>query len=94
VSQLAINDVPSFLAGLFALALFVLSLYAWFRRKQSSLIIVSFAFFLYFVKEMMELIPVQSDIINLTQNLLDFTILVTFFIAIITGPRIRRSKKV
>jgi len=94
VGQWFISDMFSFVAGIFALTLFVLSLYAWFRRKQPSLIIVSVAFFLYFVKEMMEFIPNQSNVIYLVRNLLDFIILVTFFIAIIIGPRIRRSKRV
>jgi hypothetical protein len=94
VGQFTIDDVPSFLAGIFAFALFLLSLYAWFRRKQFSLLIVSFAFFIYSMKEMMELIPNQTDAINLIRNILDFVILVTFFIAIIIGPRIRKTKSV
>jgi len=94
VNQLRFDDVSSFFAGLVALTLFVLSLYAWSRSKQPSLIIVSVAFFIYVVKEWMELIPIQTDAINITQNILDFVILVTFFIAIIIGPRIRGSNRV
>lgn len=86
-----IQDLLTFGAGIFALVLFSLSLYAWARRRQPSLLVVSAAFILFFVKAVIQLIPQQTNASNLFQSLLDFAVLAAFFIAIVLGPR-KRSK--
>jgi hypothetical protein len=84
---LIFKDLFSFGTGVFALILFMLSLYAWFRRKQPSLIIVSVAFFLFFFKEIVEFLPTEPADLTLVMKLIDFVILALFFVAITIRPR-------
>lgn len=82
-----IQDLVSFGAGIFAFILFLLSFYAWTRRRQPALLIVSGAFFLFFLKAVLQLLPQQTNLLNLILGLIDFVILTTFFVAIVIGPR-------
>lgn len=72
--------------GIFALALFVLSMYAWSIRRQPSLIMVALAFFLFFTKTLLDFVlpPVTEDIVRVG---IDFAALALFFIAIVVRPR-------
>lgn len=78
--------------GIFALVLFAVSLYAWYLRRQTSLIIVALAFLMFFMKtiihEFLRSLP-GGDVIN---DLLDFVALALFFLAIVVRPRRDVSK--
>jgi heme A synthase len=77
-------------AGIFALILFTLSLYAWSRRRQPALLIVSLAFLLFFITHVVQ---IAADVyefnasMNLVLVLMDFIILALFFVAIVVRPR-------
>lgn len=78
--------------GVFALVLFAVSLYAWYLRRQTSLIIVALAFLMFFVKTVIhEFFPLLqgADLIN---DMLDFVALALFFLAIVVRPRRDMSK--
>ena len=87
VEQGDIQDLVSFGAGIFALILFLLAMYAWSRRRQPALLIVSGAFLLFFLKEVFQLLPQQTNASNLILGLMDFVILAAFFVAIVIRPR-------
>ena len=86
-----VQDLLSFGAGIFALILFLLSFYAWTRRRQPSLLIVSGAFLLFFLKEVFLLLPQQTNATGLILGLIDFAVLAAFFVAIVVGQRRRRQ---
>lgn len=72
--------------GIFALILFAISLYAWFRRRQNALIIVSVAFLLFFAKTILDLfLPQIVD--EFVRDSIDFVALALFFVAITVRPR-------
>jgi hypothetical protein len=78
--------------GIFALVLFAVSLYAWYLRRQTSLVIVALAFLMFFLKTIIhEFLPSLpgGDLIN---DLLDFVALALFFLAIVVRPRRDVSK--
>jgi Na+/phosphate symporter len=74
----------------FAFGLFLLSLYAWSRRRQVALALVSSAFLLFCLKEVIWLL---SEIYNLQASvdlitvLMDLVVLALFFVAIAHRPR-------
>jgi len=78
------------LVAFFAFALFLLSLYAWFRRRQVPLALVSSAFLLFSLKEV---VSALSEIYNFQQSVdlitvvIDFVVLALFFVAISVRPR-------
>lgn len=78
------------LVAFFAFTLFLLSLYAWSKRRQVALALVSSAFLLFCLKE---IVSVLSEIYNFQQSLdlisvlIDFVVLALFFIAIAHRPR-------
>lgn len=79
-------------SGIFALVLFAISLYAWYLRRQTSLLIVALAFLMFFMKTVIhEFLPPLpgGDLIN---DLLDFVALTLFFLAIVVRPRKDISK--
>jgi hypothetical protein len=83
--------------GIFALLLFLLSLYAWSRRKQPALLLVSAAFLLFFFKIIVEFLPLAYDIgevalWDLILILIDFIILALFFLAIVIRPKRKPPK--
>ena len=86
-----IQNLLGFGAGVFALVLFLLSLYAWTRRRQPSLLIVSGAFFLFFLKEVLQLLPEQTNLSSLVPVAIDFVILAAIFIALVVRPRRKRQ---
>ncbi len=73
--------------GIFALILFSVSLYAWYRRRQPALVIVSLAFLLFFVKSALDLLPLSRPIDEFTRLSMDFIALALFFVAIVVRPR-------
>jgi len=78
------------LVAFFAFVLFLLSLYAWSKRRQVALALVSSAFLLFCLKE---IISVLSEIYNFQQSLdlisvlADFVVLALFFVAVAHRPR-------
>jgi hypothetical protein len=78
------------LVALFAFALFLLSLYAWSRRRQTALVLVSSAFLLFCLKELVWLFSDIYDFhtsVELITVLLDLVVLALFFVAIAHRPR-------
>ncbi len=73
--------------GVFALILFSVSLYAWYKRRQPALVIVSLAFLLFFVKSALDLLPLSMSVNEFTRLSMDFVALALFFIAIVVRPR-------
>jgi len=79
-----------FIVATFALALFSLSLYAWFKRRNFGLILVSSAFLLFCLKEILWFVAQtypSNYPIDLTRTLLDLVVLGLFFAAIAQRPR-------
>ena len=85
--QMDAQEIISFATGVFAFVLFLLSLYAWSRRRQAPLLIVAGAFLLFVLKEIIELLPQQINALNLILNLIDLVALAAFFVAIVIRPR-------
>ncbi len=79
--------VLEFGAGVFSLVLFAVTLYAWFRRRQPTLLIVSFAFFTFFIKQILEILPFNVLHTELASSILDFLTLTLFFVALVVAPR-------
>lgn len=84
--------------GIFALLLFFLSAYAWSRRKQPALLLVSAAFLLFFFKIIIEVLPSVYDLRefaswDLLLILIDFIILSLFFVAIVIRPRRKQTER-
>jgi len=89
-AQRDIADVLRIGTGVFALILFSLSLYAWSRRRQPALLIVSTAFLLFFLKQVVWLLSDVYDFGSLEPILIiffDFIVLALFFVAIVLRPR-------
>ncbi|MDG6999160.1 MAG: hypothetical protein JRN15_08610 [Nitrososphaerota archaeon] len=73
-------------AGVFAFVLFLLSVYAWTRRKHYSLLLFSAAFFAYFLKSLVdEVLPLASYEAELIGASLNFIVLALFFLALVIG---------
>jgi hypothetical protein len=80
--------------GVFAAILFLLSLYAWSRRRQIGLLLVSSAFLLFCLKEVVWLLSDVYDFhslalpsVEVITVLLDLVVLGLFFVAITLRPR-------
>jgi len=77
--------------GFFAAVLFSLSLYAWFRRRNVGLILVSTAFLLFALKEVIWVLSQMYNSFNpsidLVRTILDLVVLTLFFAAIMIRPR-------
>ena len=89
--QIDLTDILGVGAGIFALILLSLSIFAWSRRRQTSLVLVSAVFLLFFFKVVLEVLPVVGDTLQFVSVVLDFLILALFFLAIVVKPRIKRS---
>ena len=77
-------------AGVFSLILFALSIYAWQRRRQPALLIVASAFLLFFLRHAVEImgeVYESSASLQLALVLMDFIILLLFFVAIVVRPK-------
>ncbi len=71
--------------GIFSLVLFAVSLYAWSKRRQPSLAMVAAAFFLFFLKTLIDyVLPSPTD--DFVRVGLDFVALALFFVAIVVRP--------
>jgi heme A synthase len=84
--------------GIFAFLLFFLSVYAWSRRKQPALLLVSAAFLLFFFKIIVEVLTSVYDfgefpLWDLLLILIDFIILALFFMAVVIRPRRKRPEQ-
>jgi uncharacterized membrane protein YcfT len=79
--------------GVFGLALFMISLYAWSKRKQPALLIVATAFLLFFAKTVLDVLYPTSQLIDLIRPLFDFVALALFFVAIVIRPRKNLGKE-
>ena len=82
--------------GIFAAVLFLLSLYAWSRRRQIGLVLVSLAFLVFSMKEVLWFVSqmfsfYSTEIGELTADLItvftDLVVLILFFIAITLRSR-------
>jgi predicted PurR-regulated permease PerM len=77
-------------SGIFALALFSLSIYAWYKRRQPALAIVSAAFLLFFLRHLVQVLAEVYEfdsIVALPLVFADFVILALFFLAIVVRPK-------
>jgi hypothetical protein len=84
--------------GIFALLLFFLSIFAWSKRRQTALLLVSSAFLLFFFKIIVEFLPLAYDLgefasWDLLLVSIDFVILALFFAAIVIRPRRKRPEQ-
>lgn len=84
-------DILGVGAAIFALILLSLSIFAWSKRRQTSLILVSLVFVLFFFKIFLEIFPSEGNNSQLFSVMLDFLILTLLFLAIVVRPRIKRS---
>jgi hypothetical protein len=73
--------------GVFALVLFIISLYAWRKRKQPALLIVATAFLPFFAKTVLDVLYPTSTLLDFIRPLFDFIALALFFVAIVIRPR-------
>ena len=90
IDQIAELEIAHVLVAFFAFALFLLSLYAWSRRRQLGLVLVSSAFLLFCLKEVVWLLSEIYDFhssVELITVLLDLIVLALFFVAIAHRPR-------
>ncbi len=79
-------------SGIFALALVLLSLYSWSRRRHYSLLIFSMAFLVYFVNIMIDALqPFTGIASELAVAVLNFVILALFFVALVVGSGRKRQ---
>ena len=77
-------------SGIFALFLFSLSMYAWSRRRQPALAIVSVAFLLFFFRHIVQVLAEIYEfdsVVALPLVFAEFIILALFFVAIVVRPR-------
>ena len=72
--------------GVFALVLFAVSVYAWWKRRQPALIIVAVAFFLFFAKTLFDFF-LPTTVLDIVRVTIDFAALALFFVAIVVRPR-------
>jgi peptidoglycan/LPS O-acetylase OafA/YrhL len=82
--QIEATEALSVGASIFALVLFALSLYAWSKRRQPALLIVSIAFLLFFASHVIEIVEIYE--FNATIQVV--TVLMNFIIlAIVLRPK-------
>jgi hypothetical protein len=77
-------------SGIFSLLLFLLSIYAWSRRRQPALAIVSIAFLLFFFRHIVQVLAEMYEFdsaVALALVFMDFIILALFFVAIVVRPK-------
>lgn len=90
----SLEDALEIAAGGFSFLLFALSIYAFWRRgKQPTLLIVSIAFLMFFLKQVFEFIPISILHSELISSAMDFFILALFFVALVVRPRRRNFRK-
>lgn len=73
--------------GVFSFVLFAITLYAWVRRsRQPTLLLVSFGFLCFFIKQVVEALPIVALHGELFGAIMDFATLLLFFFALVVGP--------
>lgn len=93
------EEALEFGTGVFALILFALSLYAWSRRRQPALLIISCAFFLFFFRHLIEMLGDMGEIyepsglLRLALIVMDFVTLALFFVAVVVRPKRKRQDR-
>jgi hypothetical protein len=85
-------------SAIFAVILLSLSLYAWVRRRQPALIVVSAAFLLFFLKIVIEIFPSLDQMtgqfpLDLLLVFIDFATLGLFFAALVLKPKRKYEAK-
>jgi hypothetical protein len=79
-------------SSLFALILFGITIYAWNKRgRQPTLLIVSLGFIAFFLKQLVELLPLSPLHSELFDSAMDFLTLGLFFMALVVRPQ-RKEK--
>src|SRR2546428_13038697 len=73
--------------GVFALALFAISIYAWSKRKQPALLIVPAAFLPFFAKTVLDVFHPTSPLLDFPRPLFDLIPLAPFFVPTVLRPR-------
>ena len=72
----------------FSFLLFSVTIYAWTRRgRQPTLLIVSFGFLTFFIKQLVEVLPLNSLHGELFSSIMDFVALALFFVALVVRPQ-------
>ena len=90
-----VSTVLEFGAAVFSLVLLSVTLYAWFKRgRQPTLLIVSFAFLTFFVRQALEVLPFGILHTELASSILDFLTLTLFFIGLVVAPRRRERSAI
>jgi hypothetical protein len=75
-------------SSVFALVLFAITIYAWNRRgRQLTLLIVSFGFIAFFLKQLIEILPLDPLHGELFSSAMDFLTLGFFFFALVIRPQ-------
>lgn len=80
-------------ASIFSLILFAVTIFAWSRRRQRTLIIVALAFLAYFSKLLIELLPFGELHDDLVSASIDFVTLALFFVALVIRPQRGNQKE-
>lgn len=84
---LDLDETIRVLSSCLALFIFVISAIAYTRERRRDLLIVSAAFFFYALKSLLKIsdifLPQKGNFIEVTANLLDFVILLLFFLAMV-----------
>ncbi|HEX4921620.1 MAG TPA: hypothetical protein VFV92_12880 [Candidatus Bathyarchaeia archaeon] len=95
IEQISLSDPRELLdigSGIFAFVLFAVSLYAWYTRRQFSLVIVSLAFLVIFVRTLLRETLSSLQGLDFITDTLQFVALTLFFVAIVIRPRKDASK--
>ncbi|ADC64714.1 conserved hypothetical protein [Ferroglobus placidus DSM 10642] len=84
---LDLDEIIRVLSSFLALFIFAISAIAYTRERRRKLLIVSAAFFFYALKGLLKIsdifLPQKGNFIEVTANLLDFVILLLFFLAMV-----------
>jgi hypothetical protein len=73
--------------GVFSFVLFAVTLYAWVRRsRQPTLLLVSFGFLCFFIKQVVGALPITALHGELFGAIMDFATLLLFFFALVVRP--------
>jgi len=79
-------------SSIFALVLFAITIYAWNKRgRQPTLLIVSLGFIAFFLKQLVEILPLSPLHSELFRSAMDFLTLGLFFMALVVRPQ-RKEK--
>jgi hypothetical protein len=83
----SIEYVLDIATAIFSLVLFAVTLFAWTRRsRQPTLLMVSLGFLVFFVKQVVEALPLIALHGELFGSVMDFLTLIIFFVALVVRP--------